>query len=243
MSYFLDLRKNVEPRVKVVYKTIIKHRPWYIELTKVPIAVIVVGVIVWGISRADVLVQPESVAVVKTFSVSGLISSVAENNFSIGNVRGFDNADMSSLSFGSASLQTIQTSDSLPLQLSNVQVGDRVVVQGTYIDSDFIAIRLIDFTSMTTAVVSTDATTATIATMTATVAATSTDILASATPDTSSFATSTISTSTDDVAPSTETPTTLLVATSTASATESPDTVNADNAESTTSSVTTGGNN
>jgi hypothetical protein len=177
MTKFLDLRTKTPPQVKVIYKTITQRRSWYIELTKILLSIIIVGTIVWGVSRADDAVN--HISKVKAFSAIGLVSTTTETTISIDSAHGSDNASTTSYTFDTSTIGKFETNKYKPLLISDIKVGDRVIVQGTSKGDLITAGRLIDFTTSSTAT-----TTDTLATTTpelSTTTSTTTDVTSSST--------------------------------------------------------------
>jgi hypothetical protein len=186
MTKFLDLRKKTVPQVKIIYKTVVQQRSWYLELTKVLAAIVVVGTVVWGISRADDAIN-NKVVKIKPFSAIGLVSATTDSTISIDDAHGSDNASTTSYTFDTSTVTKIETKKYSPITFSDIQVGDRVIVQGTVKGDLVTASRIIDFTSSSS---------------TATTTATTTLPLATTTPE--------VSTSTDETSSSTSTSTPSL---------------------------------
>ncbi len=198
MAKILDLRKKVEPQVKVIYRTITTRQPWYVELSKVLAVIAIVTTVVWGITKADVPVSA------KSWSAIGLVATTTDTTISIDNARSSENASTTEYSFDISSISKVETNKYEPLILSDLKTGDKVIIQGTIENDTMIARRVIAFISSTTATTTTATSTETLATTTV-----STDIATSTASTTTEVATSTpdVSTSTDSIATTTDTTT------------------------------------
>jgi hypothetical protein len=174
MTKFLDLRQKVEPPVKIVYQTVVNKRPWYIDLTKTLLVIVITITVVWGVSKADIDQTTTTAPAVTSFSVLGLISDLTDSSFSVNNINISEYAPAASYTFDTSTLQKIETNEYAPLQFSDLKLGDKIIVQGTSENNILSAIRIIDFTS----------TPASVATTTP-LEATSTDETASSTATTS----------------------------------------------------------
>jgi hypothetical protein len=193
MAEHLDLRKKTAPKVKIIYRTVVQQRSWYAEFTKVLAGVVIVSAIVWGVSKADIMQKSEVASPIENFSISGLVSSVG-SLLSVYNATDGVNLSVTSYTFDASTIEKIETSEYVPLQFSDLQIGDNVIVQGISQDDVLTALRVISFTS----------------TPNSTTTATTTEPLATTTPEVSTT-TDVVSTSTDDVSSSTSTTTPSLI--------------------------------
>ena len=184
MANLLNLREKVKPQVKIIYKTVTQKRPWHVEIGEILAVIVVVGVVVWGTTRADETHKAETVPI-EAFSISGYISNITDSSFSVNSTDYEDRTGKTSYSFNKNTVQKRETDEYVPLQFSDIQVGDKIIVQGTLDDDTFTALRVIDFSIASSTIV-----------------ASSTEELASTTP-----ATPDVSTTTEDVASSTATTT------------------------------------
>ncbi len=193
MAKILDLRKDINPRVKIIYRTITKRQPWYVEMTKVLITIAVVTTIVWGTSRAD---NPGNTEV-KNFSAIGLVSNLSDKSLSIDHARSSDKTNSDNYKFDISSVQKIETDAYLAMLFSDIKVGDKVIVQGLLDNGVITARRIVDFSfsssTATTTATTTDETATSTATTTDTTIDTGTDTTIATTTDTL------ISTSTDNI--------------------------------------------
>jgi hypothetical protein len=173
-------------------------------------------VAIWGVSLADTTDAPPQAKTVSentssdqtsntTFSVFGFVSGIADTSFSVENINISEYASEPSYTFDVSTLEKIETNEYIPLQFSDIKVGDKIIVQGILDNNTTIAHRIVSFTSVTTPLATTTATTTPIA-------ATTTDIISTSTDE--------VASSSDDTASSTSTTTPSLIATSTATTTQ-----------------------
>ena len=155
----LDLRKKIEPQVKIVERVIFQKQPWYLEVVKVFSAIIIVSTIVWGISKADDIILPVEKPESSSFSVIGTVTSVATSTITL-DIQGTN--EVNTNTFTTDTLTTIQTSKYAPLTISDIDEGDKVIIQGTDFQGDVKATRLISFASVSAPTTATTTSTSTI---------------------------------------------------------------------------------
>ena len=137
MPNFLDLRKKIQPQILVVEKVVFKRRSIALEFFRILAIIGVVSVSVWGISNASdstTLTDQSNgqTNIVENFGAIGTVSNINEKSISVDNARDVNGgAGISSYSFDVGSLETIQTDHYQNLQLSDIEIGDNVIVQGT----------------------------------------------------------------------------------------------------------------
>jgi len=158
---YLDLSNKPAPRI--IERVVFKRRSWHVELAKVALGIVVATGVVYAVSKADENLSS------KSFSAIGVISSMSGESLSIEKANGSDGGKGISYSFAAASISKLETSDYSPINLSDLRVGDRVIVQGTDSLGGLTATRIISFSSLTSSAVVLD-----VATSTATLVATST---------------------------------------------------------------------
>jgi len=187
---FLDLRPKVEPQIKIVERIVVKGRVWYVESVKIVAIIVIASGVVWGLSRADSVIAPQSTIKAKPWSTIGTITDIENTSISVDNT-----------SYGlnsSSTLLKIETKTYGILAITDLALGDRVILQGQIIDGENLVNRIIDFTATSTSfdlsvVSSTDATSTDISDASSTLDA------SSSTPDVDTSDAST----TDDTASST----------------------------------------
>ncbi|MFA6297362.1 MAG: hypothetical protein WC629_02255, partial [Candidatus Paceibacterota bacterium] len=122
MKNILDLRKKISPQVQIVEKIIFKNQPLHIEAIKVFLAIFIVSSIVWGISKADTLITtPTPPATTKSFSILGTVATITPETISLNSEI---SNNVSSNTFDTITITTIQTSNYTPIFLQDIKVGD-----------------------------------------------------------------------------------------------------------------------
>lgn len=218
MTKFLDLRKMVQPQVEVIYKTLVKRQPWYLEIAKIFSAVIIVGLVVWGISQADfegtIFSETASPSPIGIF---GTVESLNDSTLSLINAQGSEFTGHTSFTVNLSNLQKVETSDYDSRTLADVQVGDSIIAHGILnvdvIDADSIVTfsgqtpvePLVTATNVVT-MLDTATSTESLATTTPEVATTSPDT-STTTPDITETTTLDTSTTTPEIVTDTSTST------------------------------------
>ena len=182
MANLLDLRNKVNPQVKIIYKIITQKQPWYVEFAKIAAVIVVVGTVVWGVSRADELFKTPA----KNFSAYGLISANVGSSISINEAHGSDSSEVTSYTFDVGTVNKIETNKYAPLEVSDLKIGDKIMVQGMLDNSVIIARRIVSFTSTSTAT-TTEALASTTLEVSTTTSTTTSDIASSTATSTPSF--------------------------------------------------------
>jgi hypothetical protein len=125
---FLDLRSKIDPQVVVVEKLVTKSRSRLTELARFCLLLAIVSISVWGITKAnEELTLSQQPVVVKNFSTIGAITDISNSSISINNVKG---TVITPYTFNTATLRKIETKAYVPLALSDLKVGDRIILQG-----------------------------------------------------------------------------------------------------------------
>jgi hypothetical protein len=194
-KHLLDLRETLEPQIKIVEKIVIQRRSLKRDLFMIFSVMFIASGIIWGISKAsnfDVINSFEDTPP-QNFSASGIVSNVTNlfgKYITIEEATGSDDSGKSSYSFGTNKVKKIENADYVPLKLSDIKIGDKIVVQGLLKEGgDIEAYRIISFTTV-------------IATTTEELVATSTE--ATSTDETASSTDTSTSTSTDTTSSSTD---------------------------------------
>ena len=205
MPNFLNLKKKDPSDIVIVEKIVLKNRSMFFELSRMFITIAVASGIVWGISNANEIatttanfINPSlTTKETKNFSAVGVVSNITDTYLSIDNAKSGDEAGPTSYTFDTSTIKKIESNHYYPLTLSQIQIGDNVIVQGLDKDGNIEIRRVIWYgTSTATGILtrngevptfatSTVATT-TVATTTATTTATSTLDVATSTVSTSS---------------------------------------------------------
>ncbi|MEI6480544.1 MAG: hypothetical protein WCO12_03445 [bacterium] len=204
---FLDLRKKEQPEIVVVEKVVFKARQWKLEILKIFMVISTVSLTIWGISKADDAIFSDSsiapiteVAVTpeNNFSAIGYVTDISDSSMTIDDSQVSDNSADASYVFNTGHINKIENNDYLPLAISDIKLGDKIIVQGTRVNGVDEIHRIISFaTAATTTATTTDAT-STVATTTATSTdnsnSTSTDLVATDTASTTATSTGIINT-------------------------------------------------
>ena len=221
MSNLLDLRKKVRPQIRIVRQVIIQKQPWYFELLKVAAVIVVVSTAVWGISKADEVINPASTSSPEAMGIYGTIDAIDAQNISLVNAQGTDFLGRNSFTADLSNLKDVEDSNYSPLTLADLQVGDQIIAKGFVNGGTIDTQTIISFSQRPPLPVAT--TTATAATATSTLdvvtstseiistptTATSTDDIATTTSDVTSSTTEEVASTTTDVvvtSPATTTP-------------------------------------
>ena len=175
---FLDLRP--QPEIKVIEKVILKPRSLWMESLRILLVIAVVSIIGFAVSKADSIITKSHP--VKNFSAMGTVSEVASTTVSIENAKGSDDKNRTTYIFDTSLVKKIETKDHISLALTDISVGDKIVVQGTDTDGDISIRRIISFSATSSkSIIATTTDETLIATTTATSTATTTDATSSAT--------------------------------------------------------------
>lgn len=122
----------------------------------------------WGIASVatgDIKTANEN------FSALGMVSEISENGLSIKDAKGSDKSRKTSYNLNLDYLESIETSAYIPLNFSDIKIGDKIISQGLTNGNTYFIKRIISFTSTPTPIeVNGDLATSTIT------AATTTDV-------------------------------------------------------------------
>ena len=217
MPNILNLRK--EPKPLIIEKVIQEKRVWWLELLKMVTIITVVSSVVFGISKAADLSPSQLPA--QNFSALGTVSDISTTSLSINNAHSSDVNGNTSYTFDLTNVKKVENKKYVQLLISDINIGDKIVVQGVEKGGVIDIRRIISFSSSATTSNVIDATSTATSTTATSTTATTTDTIATTTA-TSTLATSTdtTATTTSDVASSTIASTTISAATSTATSTE-----------------------
>lgn len=217
MNHFknlLNLKKKDPSDIVIVEKIVLKNRSLFFELARMLVIIAVASGIVWGISNADNLPfnisqdhPRQSSNPAKNFSAMGTVSEITDSSLSLENAKGSNDKTQTSYTFNISNTGLkIQDQNDTSLNLLDIKLGDRIVVQGTLNDGVISIRKIISFA--TTSEVKVDVATSTASTTEelGTSTATTTDIdldavNGSSTPDTSSSTASTIDDSSSTTPP------------------------------------------
>ncbi len=126
----LDLRKKAQPQIKIVERVIFQKRPWQKDVFLTLSVIFVTSLVIWGITKADTVIQSFSKPQTKNFSVSGIVINIDPTNIYIEQARGSDDEGRTSYTLDISNIKKVETSDYQPITLSDIKVGNKVVAQG-----------------------------------------------------------------------------------------------------------------
>jgi hypothetical protein len=150
MSKLLDLRNKGIEKVKVVERVIFKPRSFKYEMVRMFIVIFTVASIGFGISNADdipiinQIVSPKEEVKPIPFSAVGIISEINEQTLKISPAKSADNTE-DSFFISLSKLKTIETNTFNELTITDLEVGDKIVVQGATLDGEIFARKIINF--------------------------------------------------------------------------------------------------
>lgn len=192
MKNLLDLRSNKEPEVIVVEKVIEKPRVFFQEFSKVVLAIAIISISVWGISKANFAAPPDAQDGI--VGIYGSVTATSSSIITIDDSQGSKYLGIDTFYADVTNVKTVLTNDDPPLalSLSDIKVGDTIIARGTIEGSKINVQDIISFSY-----VQSTSTTATSTMATSTDVTSTTDVIATSTDATSSDATSTVATSTN----------------------------------------------
>lgn len=185
-----------------------------IKILKVSTSVVFGALILsWGITSA---INNDIGSASTNFNAMGIVSEVSTSYIIINNAKGSAQSSDGMYSLDLGYLTKVETNTYVPLNLSDIKIGDKIVVQGLTNGYTFFIKRIVSFSSTPTPVVPDEnaTTTESVATTTESVATTTESVA------TTTEATTNTSTTTESVATSTSTSTSTTP--STPLATETP---------------------
>jgi hypothetical protein len=91
---------------------------------------LVASTIIWGISKADTVIQSFSKSQTKNFSASGIVLNIDAVSLNIEQAKGSDDVGRTSYTFDISNVEKIETAKYEPISTSDIQLGSKVVVQG-----------------------------------------------------------------------------------------------------------------
>ena len=145
MKNLLDLRKQYGSDATIIEKVIFQKRPWYVEVAKVLAVVVIVGTVVWGISKADEIISPVvSAPAQTTIGIYGTVGSFATTTLTIINAQGQEVTGYSSFDVLLGNVSKIETSNYVALTLADIQIGDTIIAKGFQVGGS----NVIDATSI-----------------------------------------------------------------------------------------------
>lgn len=112
---------------------------------KIIITIAVVLCLSWGITIAT---TDDLASATENFSVIGVVSEITNNTISLVDARGTHATDSTITDLNISYIEKIQTKEYNPLIISDIVVGDTVIIQGVTNSKDFFAKRIISFSKI-----------------------------------------------------------------------------------------------
>jgi hypothetical protein len=142
---FLDLRKKVQPQVQIIERIILQKRSWKSDLILTLSVIFVASGVIWGITKADTVIQAISRSQVKNFSVVGIVSNIDATNIYLEQAKGSDDQGKTIYTLDLSSVTKVETNQYVAITLSDIKVGDKVVIQGKEDGGNISVKRIISF--------------------------------------------------------------------------------------------------
>ncbi|MEI6420335.1 MAG: hypothetical protein WCO30_01755 [bacterium] len=142
------LESEKYPKYKVIQRVITKEPSLKSEIVRTLITVAVVSAIIFGISFAeDLPFLKTSEPIIKRFSATGLVSKISDSEISLGEVESSDGSNVSTYTFNINTIERVESKNYDRLALTDLKVGDRIVVQGKDTDGVISVARIISFST------------------------------------------------------------------------------------------------
>jgi hypothetical protein len=136
-------------------------------------AVTIIAILGWGVSSSAI---DDIKSATINFNAMGIVSEISDKSMTIKDAKGSNSASDTTYDLNLDYLSKIETSSYTPLNLSDVKVGNRIIVQGLTNNSTFFIKRIISFDSIATPVEEKDDTVLATTTIDDVVIATTTDV-------------------------------------------------------------------
>ena len=111
--------------------------------------VLVLFIFGWGVTKAETFISPKHIDPRPTtsvgFSAIGFISNIGVNFINIRDAKSSDKTGNTNYTFDVSYITKVETKDYIPLILSDLRSGDKIIVQGTYVGNDIRINRVISF--------------------------------------------------------------------------------------------------
>jgi hypothetical protein len=142
MSNFIDLRKKPAPEIVVIEK----KRSFLLETVRLITIIAISSCVIWVVSKADTL-QNSQQTVIKNWSVLGVVSELSPSIISIIDAHSSDKTGNTSYELNLSTVKRIENSTYVPLQISDINIGDKIVAQGVVKDNIISIRRIISFST------------------------------------------------------------------------------------------------
>ena len=137
MVNLLNLRPEPQPIVKIV----VKRRSFILESFKFLGIIAIVSGIVWGISRAD----ETGYTPTKNWNAMGTIATLNGGDLTLIHATGSDGTKDTSYTVDISNTPIIQTAEYATLVISDLKVGDSIILSGTIQGSTITVKRIVSF--------------------------------------------------------------------------------------------------
>jgi hypothetical protein len=131
---FLDLRKKTREHTQIIERVVFQRRSLKSDLFLALSVMLVASTIIWGISKADTLLNPQEVNTepATSFSIIGSVTEVAETTISIDvNANKEVNGTTTTTdSFDTTNISSVQTNHFTNISLSDIKIGNNIILQG-----------------------------------------------------------------------------------------------------------------
>jgi hypothetical protein len=127
---FLDLRKKTREHTQIIERVVFQRRSLKSDLFLALSVMLVASTIIWGISKADTVIQSFSKSQTKNFSASGIVLNIDAVSLNIEQAKGSDDVGRTSYTFDISNVEKIETAKYEPISTLDIQLGSKVVVQG-----------------------------------------------------------------------------------------------------------------
>ncbi len=201
---FLDLQKKTQQQTQIIERVVFQKRSLKSDIFLTLSVILVASAVIWGISKADTLLNPQEVNTepATSFSIIGSVTEVATTTISIDtNVNKEVNGTTTTTdSFDTTSISSIQTNHFTNISLSDIKIGDNIILQGVKRGGSIQIFKIFSYgNEVATGILTEESNT--LATTTEPIIATST---ATSTDDTSTSTSTSTATTTLDASPSSE---------------------------------------
>jgi hypothetical protein len=145
---FLDLRKKTQQQTQIIERVVFQKRSLKSDLFLALSVILVASAVIWGISKADnisdAFIKPQT----KNFSASGIVFNIDEANLYIDQALGSDDSERKVYTFNLSDNPKIETDKYESVNVSDMQIGSKVVVQGKINGGNITVKRIIYFGSI-----------------------------------------------------------------------------------------------
>lgn len=117
-----------------------------LEVFKIVIAIVLIIPFTWGVSQAEnILFDGNIESASSNFSIIGVVSEIRYNNILIEEATGSDSETKNTYVLDISNVEKIETSNYVPLVLSDIKVGDTIIGQGLTNGGEYFLTRIVSF--------------------------------------------------------------------------------------------------